>query len=148
MVKQPDELINLILQAATSELVSGYDQNYKVYILPKDFHPVASQIRYFALVDNEKRIVGLSEEVPEKFRDIWIRHEIECGLAEYEACYSITLIEIADAKETLQHAEYREFLEKRTELYSTLVEAVPDHPAILNLQTSLHFFQTAMKNGG
>ncbi len=104
-----NEFLDLVNASVKAKAVS--EDGIEYLILPKDFHQDAARIPYFAFAMGD--IIGISEEVPEKFRDIWVSHEQTCLEDSSQFCSELTEVEIAVSRATLSPSDFREFLSIR-----------------------------------
>lgn len=120
-----NEFIQLVIDSAIAQEKTGSGIDY--LILPKDFHPTATQIPYFAIADKDTGIIAISEQVPKIFKHVWVMHESECLHTNCAKCPEITLKDIEKVKIIFMREELECFLKARLEMFRGVIQAQPQH---------------------
>jgi hypothetical protein len=134
-MSQSDDFVQFLKKHAVFNEKTATGIDY--LIMPKDFHPMASKIKYFATADPDTSTVAISEEVPPEFRDLWVEHELPCVSSEYKDCTDLTRKEIKAAVDLFDLKTFRKFIECRIALYRTAINCQPDHPHSESMKTTL-----------
>ncbi len=140
-----NDFIKLILSSAIAKKITGGGIEY--LILPRDFHPMAQQIPYFALADKESGIIAISQDVPKMFQDIWVTHEQACIQSNFVNCAALTKKDIRKVKILYLKDEYMNFLKMRIVMFQAVIDAQPNNPMIPFWKKSFDEIEAAMKRG-
>lgn len=137
------DFIKLILNSALAKKITG--GGIKYLLLPRDFHPIAQQIPYFALADKESGIIAISQDVPVMFQDIWVLHEHECIQSDFANCSSLTEEDIRKVKLLYLRDEYMTFLKMRIVMFQAVIDVQPENPMVPFWKESFEKIEAAMK---
>lgn len=123
-----EDFIKLILDCVIDKGATYKGVEYVV--LPRDFHPTAMQIPYFAIGIKEPKIIAISQDVPKEFRDLWVLHESQCVESDFKNCCSITAEDIKKVKILYTHNEFSAFLKMRLVMFQAVIDFQPTNNAV------------------
>ena len=138
-----NDFIKLILSSAIAKKITGGGVEY--LILPRDFHPMAQQIPYFALADKESGIIAISEDVPTEFKEVWVLHEHACIQSDFVNCGTLTTEDIRKVKILYLRDEFMNFLKMRIVMFQAVIDAQPDNAMIPFWKKSFEEIEAAME---
>jgi hypothetical protein len=137
------DFIKLILSSALAKKITGGGVEY--LILPRDFHPMALQIPYFALADKESGIIAISQDVPKMFQDVWVLHEQACIQSDFINCASLTVEDIRKVRILYLRDEYMSFLKMRIVMFQAVIDAQPQNARVPFWKKSFDEIEAAMQ---
>ncbi len=118
-----NDFIDFVVKHQKGHATTASGINY--LIMPRDFHPMAQQIPYFAIGDAESNIFAISEDVPEIFRSVWVMHEEKCVQNNCSQCVHLTWQDIRKVRTLFFNHEYQTFLEMRLAMYQAILAQQP-----------------------
>lgn len=137
-----EDFIKLILDCVIEKGATANGVEY--VILPRDFHPMATQIPYFAIGIKEPKIIAISEDVPKEFRDVWVLHESECVGSDFKNCGSITAEEIKKVRILYTRKEFSTFLKMRLVMFQAVIDLQPTNEAVEHWKNSFEELEKIM----
>lgn len=87
----------------------------------------------------------MNEEIPEKFKELWGKHEQECSESKCSKCAELTIRDIEEARGQFSDEDYKRFLEMRLTMFRGLVHADPCGDSRIYWYQSMAYLDTALK---
>ncbi|QQS22998.1 hypothetical protein IPM19_00285 [bacterium] len=138
------KFIQYVINNAQSRAKTRSGINYLV--MPRDFHPQAMQIPYFAIADPASNIYAVSEDVPPGFRSFWVEHEKACAASGYTKCDELTDKEMYKIRLLFLTKEYELYLKLRAAMFEAVVLTQAENPRCKHWKASLERLSRELEN--
>ncbi|MDQ3018277.1 MAG: hypothetical protein M3Q64_00165 [bacterium] len=151
--KQAITFANMLFDNEVSQSQTRDRFKIPYLIIKQDFSPEALEIPYFVGIEKLTKLVFISEQIPECFRDICVRHERACNGFFKQDCAIVTNGEIEllrsmhftkrlQKKFEVEDNLFEQFLNMRIAMFEGLLKTQHGHAKYTEMECSLEILQT------